>query len=130
MLQNNYLASELLHECSICHEPVFNPLCPTCITEQINAWLTQYPNYHELRDHLLPKLHSFIKKSERNTTQCIKCKKARVSICPYCFTEHVLNELKTLGVHKIVLKEFLMFFNFDFEHKGNFTKEAEKMGVI
>jgi len=115
MLQNNYSVSEPDHECSICHEAVSNPLCPSCLGTQIEAWMTLYPNYHELKEALMPKLHSFIEKCSKNATECIKCKKARVSICPYCFTDLVLTELKNLNVHPIILKEFLQFFNFKSE---------------
>ncbi len=129
MMQYNYLASEPLHECSICHETIIHPICPICITTQIQAWLTSYSNYHELKDSLFPELRNFFEKHFKESTECIKCKKARVCICPYCFTEFILDELKRINANKIILKEFLIFFNFDLEHKG-YYKEAEKLGVV
>jgi len=112
MLPNNSNISEPHHECSICHESVSTPLCPSCIGTQIEAWMTLYPNYHELKDTLMPKLHLIVQKCYKEATECIKCKEARVSICPYCFTSLVVNELKSLQVHPIVLKEFLQFFSY------------------
>ena len=91
--------------------------------------MTLYPN---LRKELLPKLKSYLAKIEDNAleyTQCIKCKDNIASVCPYCFTEYVLRELKKIEANKIVLGEFFEFFNFDFDHTG-YSKEAEKLGVI
>ena len=62
-------------------------------------------------------------------TKCIICKKQRAFLCPYCFTEYVLDLLKKLKISKIILQEFLQFFNYDFEHTG-YYKEAEKLGVV
>ena len=98
----NHLLSESHYDCSICYEPVTNPLCPDCISLQLEAWLTYYPNYHELKDALIPDLGNFIKKCKKEATQCIKCKKARVSICPNCFAEHILDELKRLNLHPLM----------------------------
>jgi len=129
MLSNNYFASEQQSMCDVCSQAVTNPLCPTCLTTEIQAWLTLYPN---LRKELLPKLYRYLHKlEERRTdaTRCLKCKNKRASVCPYCFTEHVLRELKRLDSNKIILKEFFEFFNFDLDHTG-YSKEAEEIGVL
>lgn len=34
-----------------------------------------------------------------------------------------------MHAHREILKEFLQFFNYDFEHTG-YTKDAEELGVI
>ena len=128
MLQNNYPTLESHYDCRLCHEPVSNPLCPACLTAQIEAWLTSYPNYHQLRQRLIPKIQRFLVRHLKESTQCIKCNEKRASVCPYCFTEFVLNELKKLDVNKTILKEFLIFFNFDLEHRG-YYKEAESLGI-
>lgn len=115
--------------CDDCSIAVTNPICPYCLTTEIEAWLTLYP---DLRSVLMPKLRVYLKTiGSRLTeyTECIKCRTNRAAVCPYCFTHHVLIELKKMNVNKIVLKEFLEFFNFDFEH-SDFSKEAEKLGVI
>jgi hypothetical protein len=129
MLQKSFQDIERDFLCDICGQAVTNPLCPVCLTTEIEAWLTLYP---DLRSSLKPRLHKYlirIKDRANESTQCIRCNNKRASICPYCFTEHVLNELKKLHSNKIVLREFLQFFNFDLEHKG-YSKEAEKLGVI
>ena len=111
MLLKDYWAPETRYMCDICGVAVTNPLCPVCLTTEISAWLTLYPN---LRKELLPKLQKYLLKIEEkiNSTQCIKCRNKRASLCPYCFTEHVLTELKKVNASKIILKEFLEFFNF------------------
>ena len=129
MLQKVYPAFERDYLCEICGQAVTNPLCPVCLTTEIEAWLTLYPN---LRSELIPRLYKYLERTKHrinDSTQCIKCQNKRASICPYCFTEHVLHELKKIKANRIILKEFLQFFNFDFEHTG-YSKEAEKLGII
>jgi len=130
MLPNKHFASEPQFLCSVCSQAITNPLCPTCLTTEIQAWLTLYP---DLRRGLLPKLfkylHDIEEKVTDSTTSCLKCKNKRASICPYCFTDYVLNQLKRLNANRIILKEFFEFFNFDLDHTG-YSKEAEHLGVI
>ena len=116
MLPNNFFSLEPHYECSICYEPVSNPICPICIITQIDSWLTYYPNGHELKQQLTPEIQKYIKKFLRQGEQCIKCNEQRASICSYCFAQFILNELKTLNVPHIIIKEFLQFFNL-WEHK-------------
>jgi len=73
-------------------------------------------------------IHKCDEKSTEST-RCIKCGNKTASVCPYCFTDKVLEELKKLEVNKIILREFFEFFNYDFEHTG-YSKEAEELGVI
>jgi len=81
----------------------------------------------------MPRIKKFLAAIEDNrlseSTRCIKCLNKRAAVCPYCFTERVLYELKNIGSSGYVIKEFFMFFNFDFEHTG-YSKEAEKLGLI
>ena len=116
--------------CDVCSEAVTNPICPSCLSTEVEAWLTLYPN---LRNELLPKLRTYLNHIESSipleATSCIKCNDSRASVCPYCFTNHVLGELKRINANKIILKEFLEFFNFDFDHTG-YSTEAEELGII
>ena len=114
--------------CDFCGEAIINPICPSCITTEIEAWLSLYPN---LRKEIMPKLNTFLKKinNKTNATECIQCKNKRAAICPYCFTKLILNELKKLKSNKIIITEFFEFFNFDLHHTG-YTREAERLGII
>ena len=127
----NDIASERFYECLECKEAVYNPICPACLALQVEAWLASYP-YKELRNKILAEIKDYVKKTNNlagKATQCIACRKAKASLCPYCFTNYVFNLLKKMKISKIILKEFLQFFNYDFEHTG-YSKEAEKLGVI
>jgi len=130
LLQKNYSAHETQYACDVCREAVTNPLCPFCLTIEIEAWLTLYPS---LKQQILPKLNKYLKKTNNKITnygtQCIKCKINRAFVCPYCFTANVFDELQKINAEKIILKEFFEFFNFDLHHTG-YTKEAEELGVI
>jgi hypothetical protein len=127
MLQKNFLTPELHAVCDVCSEAVTNPLCPACLAGEINVWLDQYP---ALKVKLSPAIKKYVRLSERaDGVQCIKCNEFRTSVCPYCFTEYVLKELHKLNAKRVVLAEFLEFFNFDLEHCG-YSREAEMLGVI
>ena len=120
--------TERFYECMDCKEAISNPICPACLTTQIEAWLATYPD----RNKILARIKNYVEKTNNltgKTTQCISCGKKRASLCPYCFTEYVLNELKRIHVNRLILKEFMQFFNYDFEHAG-YSKEAERLGVI
>ena len=113
MLQKYQLIFEQHYMCDVCSEAVTNPICPLCIAVEIEAWLTFYPN---LRQELLPKLNIYLKNIKEKiteSTKCIKCKNKIASVCPYCFTQHVLEELKKIQANPIILKEFTEFFNFN-----------------
>jgi len=129
MLQNKNLAFEPQFSCEICGEAVTNPLCPRCLSVEIDAWSTLYPN---LRKQLLPKIKKYlerIKESIISSTKCIKCKRAVTSICPYCFIDFVEGELKRLESNNLVLTEFMEFFDFDTlipnPHKAKWGKYPE-----
>jgi hypothetical protein len=113
----SYPGKDLYYECEICHEPVTNPICPYCLAEEIMIWSTVYP---DIRKALMPRLMAYLrnlKKHQRDSLICIKCKRHTVSVCTYCFIRAVLDELEALDVNRIVKKEFLQFFNYDLGHE-------------
>ncbi|MEK6872405.1 MAG: hypothetical protein AABW90_00145 [Nanoarchaeota archaeon] len=132
MLQNNYTneLNETQYICDVCSEVITNPLCPFCLTIEIEAWLTLYPT---LKKELLPRLNKYLSKINSKITnygtECIKCKGKRAFVCTYCFTDYVFNELQEINAGKMILKEFFDFFNFDLGHVG-YTKDAEELGVL
>ena|SRR3989344_3690515 len=129
LLQKKYFTPETQFVCDVCSEAVTHPICPSCITEEIQAWLTLYPN---LRNELIPRLKEYlneIEEKEIDSPICIKCHDKRAAVCTYCFTEKVLDELKKMNSNNLILREFLEFFNFDFYHTG-YSREAERLEVI
>lgn len=129
MLQKNSSAFEQHFMCEVCGEAITTPLCPICLSLEIDAWTTLYPN---LRNELLPKLKTYLERIKENiisSTKCIKCKRAITSICPYCFIDFVEGELKKLESNNLVLTEFMDFFDFDTQvpdpHKAKWGKYPE-----
>jgi len=118
------------YECLVCKEAIYNPLCPICIAQQVEVWLTSYP---DLNKKIMPKINKYLQEAHNEidhlATACVACGANQTSVCPYCFTEYILNQLKKLEVNKIILGEFLQFFNFDYDRKG-YTREAEELGII
>ena len=130
LTQKNYNTDETQYMCDVCSEAVTNPICPFCLTTEIKAWLTFYP---DLEQELLPRINKFLHRITNQITsygtECIKCKNKRAHVCPYCFTRYVFDELQKINVSRLVLKEFFEFFNFDLHHTG-YTEEAEELGVF
>lgn len=130
MILQKYPGDEAQYMCDMCNEAITNPICHFCLAEQIEVWLTHYP---QLKKEILPKINNYLKKTlNRITTygtECIKCKKNRASVCPYCFTEYVFDKLQEINTSKLILREFVEFFNFDLEFKG-YYKEFEQLGII
>lgn len=107
---------QAFYECELCNEPVTNPICPSCLSKEIEIWSSNYPN---LRREIIPKLKKYLKgmkKSLKESVKCIRCQDNDVPICPYCFIREVLDELELIDVNKQIKKEFLQFFNFDLGH--------------
>jgi hypothetical protein len=83
---------------------------------QFEAWLSHYPH---LKKQAISKIKNYVKHTKNiadKKIRCISCGKKGASLCPYCFTNHVLDILKDLKINKMILKEFLQFFNYDFGH--------------
>lgn len=122
MLPNDYMTTEQRYKCDKCFEVIINPICPTCLTIEVEAWLTLYPN---LRSKIIPKLKDFLWKIPGgidNSIKCIKCDDKRASLCPHCFKEFVLRKLHEINANNFVLNEFLEFFNY----RSGFRFEALK----
>ncbi|OGJ20240.1 hypothetical protein A3K73_08200 [Candidatus Pacearchaeota archaeon RBG_13_36_9] len=131
MMQKNFLAAERFYECLDCHESVFNPICPDCLTLQIEVWLSSISSY-PMKDKIMKRIKEYViatKNLAPESTICVACGKPTATLCPYCFTNYVFILLKCMDAHREILREFLQFFNYDFDHTG-YTKDAEKLGVI
>ena len=119
-----YPASERqFYECLLCKEAIYNPLCSDCLALQIQAWLSQYP---DLEKRLFPSVNKFIQEIHNETSEaltCVACSEKKAAVCPYCFTEFVLGQLKKLDVNKQILREFIRFFNFDYDGTGYTSKQ-------
>ena len=128
MIQKNFQAVERSYECLDCHEAIFNPLCPECLAFQVEAWLSSIDSY-PLKDKIMKRIKEYVSTTKNiagNSTKCIACRKYTATLCPYCFTNYVFILLKCLGVNREILREFLQFFNYDFDHTG-YSKEAEEL---
>ncbi len=74
--------------CVVCDEVITQPLCPSCIKEEVATWLAErLPE----RDDLLPRLEELTDEVllAGGATVCIKCG-SRMSLCTRCYTNHLL----------------------------------------
>ncbi|MEM2932755.1 MAG: hypothetical protein QW622_00885 [Candidatus Pacearchaeota archaeon] len=107
--------------CLICQEAIFTPICPKCLTKEVNTWAIQSlkgKKYEKLRHEIGSEMLR-LSKYDFPSTKCIKCK-GNVFICPYCFTESIYEIIKKskLKNKKRIIEDFLIHFNFDFDHTG------------
>jgi len=132
MVNEHYFpaSEQQYYSCVLCSEAIYNPLCQECLNKQITAWLSSYP---DLKKKLAPKIKDFLNKIDDHTIDaltCISCKDKKASVCPYCFTEYVLSQLKKLKSPKPILQEFLVLFSFDYDGKGYTGKEEEVFEIL
>ncbi len=102
--------------CVECDEAIYNPICPSCLVKEISVWLKKYPR---LWRKVIIELNRYITQALRlykSATKCVACGNNTTFLCPYCFTAYTLQVLKNNKASKIVLREFVELFNFDFEH--------------
>jgi hypothetical protein len=114
--------------CIECSESIFNPICPVCIANEIEAWL-KAENLAEkakviFRD-AMNKILTANSKLEGESSRCIICKEKDDYMCPYCFTEKIYDFLKEKNVSAEVIRKFIEIFNFDFDRTG-YSKEIDE----
>jgi len=122
-------SEQRFHECLVCKEAIYNPLCNFCIGKQIDTWLESFP---EIKKKLSPELKKYaiaVHNEMDGAITCVACNEDRAAVCPYCFTEYVLTRLRMVEADDEVLREFLQFFSFDFDRTG-YTEEAEELGML
>ncbi len=110
--------------CVECNEGIYNPVCPSCLSREVEAWL----DGTKLGIDVRKRINRVIFQDESSGLDgagCAICKEQETSICPYCFTRHIYDALLTAGASKKVVEEFLTFFSFDFEHSG-YSKDFEE----
>jgi hypothetical protein len=123
---------EIYFDCLNCGEAIYNPICPRCLFKAFEQWAQKYP---QIRRKIIPKIKSFLKKHEdfeKNSQQCIICRKKSAYICPYCFTEFILNILKQEKINEKEIKDYLEFFDFDlgdFNGHWGYYKEEQDIGI-
>jgi hypothetical protein len=106
------------YKCLLCKDAIYNPLCHCCLGKQVETWLGRYP---ALEKNLKKKIQNFIKKIDDETNEalnCVSCHSKKASICPYCFAEYVLGQLKKAKASMPILNEFIKFFDYDYDLTG------------
>ncbi len=111
--------------CLECDEAIFNPICPRCLSKEIKQWTI---NKNKEVKNLVKEEIKTILRFALDKKGCLVCGRD-VFLCPYCFTERIYLRMKNEKIPRSILKEFLDFFNFDFDHTG-YSKDMEKLGLI
>jgi len=110
--------------CMECHEVIYNPICPSCLSTEIRKWLED-TNFR-MKKPVVSEMQSILNRGRCFGSSCVICRKQSTFLCPYCFTELVYKKLKQLKIAKKILLDFLKIFNFDFEHTG-YYHDLEKL---
>ena len=124
MLPNYYSTNAI---CIECNEGIFNPICPKCLAREIREWLKIADFEGNDKEKVEYIVNCALDRNfllEKVSSQCIICKKGNAYMCPYCFTEKILDSLRRENVPERIISQFLEFFNFDFERTG-YAKESE-----
>lgn len=103
--------------CQECGEAIYNPLCPFCISGEVDAWLENKDK--DTKKTVKREIKKILGRGEHlisESVRCVSCNRNSAFLCPYCFTEILFYRLEENKVSKKLLKEFVVFFDFDFEH--------------
>ena len=75
--------------CAVCNEPIYNPVCALCLTDQIESWIEKRKLSYvkEFRQEV----RVFLDKVRRyNRLNCSVCRvETDKAVCPVCFTENI-----------------------------------------
>tara|TARA_B100001971_G_C18204330_1_gene546598 strand:+ start:589 stop:990 length:402 start_codon:yes stop_codon:yes gene_type:complete len=130
MIIQNDQQNDTEYLCNTCNELVVSPICPFCLAEEIEAWLTLYPN---LKEQLIPRIHDFLEDVSNHIdnygTTCIKCDEVSAHVCTYCFNNFIFDELQEINAPHTIQKEFFEFFNYS-KPTHFIEKENEKEGWV
>lgn len=110
--------------CVECGQQVTNPICPERLAEQMTTWLL------ETRPELIGAFNDKTEEILPQTNMEDKCviTGKKMSLCPYCYTEHIFYWLRSINLDKDLLKEYLTFFHYDGERLG-YWANAESEGL-
>ena len=56
------------YNCIQCKEPITNPLCHNCLSEQMSKWLAFYPN---VKKKIMPKIKTYVKQLNNTAVSSI-----------------------------------------------------------
>ncbi len=96
--------------CTQCEEVITNPVCPHCLSEEMEQWL------HEQGAREVVEVVSVFTSgvARRGSVSCILCNRP-MHLCTYCYTEEVLCFIKH---DERLLSQYLTYFNYDLHHFG------------
>lgn len=97
--------------CTMCEEPITNPVCPACLQEGVQQWL-----HEQGQEELVVEVQELTRDVFANSgeTFCIKCNSC-MSLCAYCYTKEVFHIIKE---HPTLVAQYLSYFNYDLDHLG------------
>lgn len=116
--------------CIECGTAIVHPVCPQCLKSQFISWMDNYGPLGE-REGMIFEVSRFVeshKEFEEHSGICVTCGFKGVYLCPLCFTEYLWTVLKEYRINEELLEEFLVMFNFDFEH-AKYYLEGEQLGL-
>lgn len=112
--------------CVQCTEQITNPLSPERLTEQVTTWLGE--TRPELAKVFAEASEKFKISTLHANDYCIVTRK-NMSLCAYCFTEHIFHWLVSQDLSDTLMAEFVTFFNYDVTGKG-YRQVARDLGYL
>lgn len=98
-----------MEECVLCNEVITNPVCMSCVETEMKVWLQE--RKPDLIEEL--KTKTFELALDLGETNCVLCKN-NMSVCTFCYTQHIRSWLKE---YPELLEEFKIFFSFNYFYK-------------
>lgn len=99
--------------CTSCIQPITNPICPSCLAEEVVIWLRDKETSKNQIKRVREEFKRLIQTAEDipSTIECIVCGCNKVSLCTYCFTLKVVRIMRANVSDDKVLEDFDEEFN-------------------
>jgi len=101
-----------IENCSVCLEPITNPVCVNCYIKEIYAWMQGMRIKEVPRNVVIEIIKRKLSFNTNNESECILCGNEDVGICSYCFFSMGERILKELNFSKKLIEDFNEIFNY------------------
>lgn len=98
--------------CTECAQPVTNPLCSKCFTNEIISWLRDKKISYPKIGSVMGDFQILLKEAQESPSDidCISCNKTKVNFCTYCFlnkTRRIINKnISNKKIHEEFEEDF------------------------
>jgi hypothetical protein len=109
--------------CMLCSEAITNPLCKSCLKEEVKAWLEDKNSITALEVEDFDIIFAGLPMCD---SWCIRCNN-RIRVCAHCYLKEIHDWLKSINPE--MAEEFIESFNYEIRTPFNEEKYGTSLLV-